>query len=141
AAGVLLRAAPAGAVGLQAERPARHHAGLPGEGGRHAVPAGAAAHVGLLLRPRDPPRGAGEAERRAQPPAAVRHEGRGVRAVLPAGDGRARMTSVPVVVTDVPRPPLDRVDALARYGIATVHEALGREGLLGPALRPIQQGT
>jgi 4-hydroxy-4-methyl-2-oxoglutarate aldolase len=46
-----------------------------------------------------------------------------------------------VVVTDVPRPPLERVDAIAPFGVATVHEALGRVGLLGPSLRPIQQGA
>ena len=46
-----------------------------------------------------------------------------------------------VVVTGVPRPPLAQLDELAGYGVATVHEALGRVGYLGPELRPIQQGT
>ena len=46
-----------------------------------------------------------------------------------------------VVVTDVPRPPIDRLDALSVYGVATVHEALGRVGYLGPEIRPIQQGA
>lgn len=46
-----------------------------------------------------------------------------------------------VVVTDVPRPPLEDLDALATFGVATVHEALGRAGYLGPSLRPIQQGA
>lgn len=45
-----------------------------------------------------------------------------------------------IVVTGVPRPPLERIDALAEYGVATVHEALGRVGYLGPDIRPIQQG-
>jgi len=44
------------------------------------------------------------------------------------------------VVTDVERAPLDQVDALAKYGVATVHEALGREGYLGPGLRPVNRG-
>ena len=46
-----------------------------------------------------------------------------------------------IIVTGVPRPPIDRLDALAGFGVATVHEALGRVGYLGPELRPIQQGA
>ncbi|MEV0381434.1 4-carboxy-4-hydroxy-2-oxoadipate aldolase/oxaloacetate decarboxylase [Nonomuraea sp. NPDC050643] len=46
-----------------------------------------------------------------------------------------------VIVTDVPRADAAGVAALARYGVATVHEALGRTGSLGPRLRPIQQGV
>ena|SRR5512146_2729360 len=46
-----------------------------------------------------------------------------------------------VVVTHPPRADLTEVDKLAEYGVATVHEAIGREGYLGPAIRPNQQGT
>lgn len=46
-----------------------------------------------------------------------------------------------VVVTDITRPDPDLVRQLGEYGVATVHEAMGRLGLAGPALRPIQQGT
>jgi 4-hydroxy-4-methyl-2-oxoglutarate aldolase len=46
-----------------------------------------------------------------------------------------------VIVTDPPKADLKDVDALARYGVATVSEAMGRTGLLGPAVRPIQQGV
>jgi 4-hydroxy-4-methyl-2-oxoglutarate aldolase len=47
----------------------------------------------------------------------------------------------PVIVTDPPRADLAQVTRLADYGVATVHEALGRSGLLGPDLRPIQDGV
>jgi len=46
-----------------------------------------------------------------------------------------------VVVTGCPRADLDTVDALAAHGVATVHEAIGRAGYLGPELRPIQDGA
>ncbi|MFD1541312.1 4-carboxy-4-hydroxy-2-oxoadipate aldolase/oxaloacetate decarboxylase [Nonomuraea guangzhouensis] len=46
-----------------------------------------------------------------------------------------------VIVTDPPRADAAGVAALAGFGVATVHEALGRTGSLGPGLRPIQQGV
>ena len=46
-----------------------------------------------------------------------------------------------VIVTDPPRADLTAVDALAPFGVATVHEAIGRAGYLGPGLRPNQQGA
>lgn len=46
-----------------------------------------------------------------------------------------------VVVTDVPRPRQDQLDALAGFGVATVHEALGRSGMVGPVVFPLQQGA
>ncbi|WP_327173333.1 4-carboxy-4-hydroxy-2-oxoadipate aldolase/oxaloacetate decarboxylase [Streptomyces sp. NBC_01336] len=44
-----------------------------------------------------------------------------------------------IIVTRPPKASAQDVAALGRYGVATVHEALGRTGLLGPHLRPIQQ--
>jgi 4-hydroxy-4-methyl-2-oxoglutarate aldolase len=44
-----------------------------------------------------------------------------------------------VIVTNPPKAEPGHVEALAGHGVATVHEALGRTGLLGPGLRPIQQ--
>ncbi|SEF91813.1 4-hydroxy-4-methyl-2-oxoglutarate aldolase [Nonomuraea solani] len=46
-----------------------------------------------------------------------------------------------VIVTGAPRADAAAVAALAGYGVATVHEALGRTGSLGPDLRPIQRGV
>ena len=46
-----------------------------------------------------------------------------------------------VVVTDPPRAAADDVATLAGYGVATVHEALGRTGYLGPDLRARQDGV
>ena len=46
-----------------------------------------------------------------------------------------------VVVTDPPRADVDDAEALGEYGVATVHEALGRVGYLGPELRPAWPGA
>ncbi|MFI5566360.1 4-carboxy-4-hydroxy-2-oxoadipate aldolase/oxaloacetate decarboxylase [Streptomyces sp. NPDC051740] len=46
-----------------------------------------------------------------------------------------------VVVTDPPKAESEDVEALAGYGVATISEAMGRTGLLGPGIRPIQQGV
>ena len=46
-----------------------------------------------------------------------------------------------IVVTDIERTDAAVADALAAFGSATVHEAMGRIGYAGPRIRPIQQGA
>jgi len=46
-----------------------------------------------------------------------------------------------VVVTNIRRPAASTVAAIAGFGVATVHEAQGRMGLLAPDIRPIFTGA
>lgn len=46
-----------------------------------------------------------------------------------------------VVVRNTPRTEMTLVDELGTFGVATIHEAQGRVGLLGSHLRPIYRGV
>jgi hypothetical protein len=45
-----------------------------------------------------------------------------------------------VIASGGPRATLGVGGALARFGVATVHEAIGRTGYLGPGIRPVHLG-
>ena len=51
------------------------------------------------------------------------------------------MYELGVVYRNITRTDPTVADALARFGSATVHEAMGRVGLLKPCLRPIYPGA
>jgi 4-hydroxy-4-methyl-2-oxoglutarate aldolase len=46
-----------------------------------------------------------------------------------------------VIVTGCPRADHAEVARLAEFGVATVHEAVGRTGYLGPGIRPVYPGS
>jgi 4-hydroxy-4-methyl-2-oxoglutarate aldolase len=47
----------------------------------------------------------------------------------------------PVCIRNIPRAPAAIVDAFAHHGVATVHEAMGRIGLMKPYMRPAWPGA
>ena len=46
-----------------------------------------------------------------------------------------------IAVREITRADPASVAELAKYGVATVHEAMGRVGLLAPCMRPIYPGA
>jgi 4-hydroxy-4-methyl-2-oxoglutarate aldolase len=51
------------------------------------------------------------------------------------------MYQLGVVHRSVTRPAPEELAALAPYGVATVHEAMGRTGLMRPSIRPVYPGA
>jgi hypothetical protein len=76
---------------------------------------------------------------RPEPGPGAHHHGRGVHAAVPADREGSGMRGV-IVINPLKAEAKD-VEALAGFGVATVSEDMGRTGLLGPQIRPIQQGV
>ncbi len=51
------------------------------------------------------------------------------------------MYELGVVHRTVPRPPRASVEALVPFGVSTIHEAMGRTGLMRPYIRPVYHGA
>ncbi|WP_425514191.1 4-carboxy-4-hydroxy-2-oxoadipate aldolase/oxaloacetate decarboxylase [Brevibacterium oceani] len=51
------------------------------------------------------------------------------------------MYDLGIVHTSIERPPAEDIAELRQFGVATIHEAMGRVGLMRPYLRPIYSGA
>ncbi|MGO1467482.1 MAG: 4-carboxy-4-hydroxy-2-oxoadipate aldolase/oxaloacetate decarboxylase [Microbacterium gubbeenense] len=52
-----------------------------------------------------------------------------------------RLNNLGIVRTNIQRPDPDDVARLSQFGVATVHEAMGRVGLMRPYIRPAYKGA
>lgn len=52
-----------------------------------------------------------------------------------------RLNNLGIVRTDIERPHPTDVERLSKFGVATIHEAMGRVGLLRPYIRPAYTGA
>ena len=52
-----------------------------------------------------------------------------------------RLNNLGIVRTDINRPDPADVARLSQFGVATIHEAMGRVGLMRPYIRPVYTGA
>ncbi|GGD39104.1 4-carboxy-4-hydroxy-2-oxoadipate aldolase/oxaloacetate decarboxylase [Microbacterium faecale] len=52
-----------------------------------------------------------------------------------------RLNDLGIVRTNISRPHPDDVERLSQFGVATIHEAMGRVGLMRPYIRPAYSGA
>ncbi|MGL3150140.1 4-carboxy-4-hydroxy-2-oxoadipate aldolase/oxaloacetate decarboxylase [Microbacterium sp. A82] len=52
-----------------------------------------------------------------------------------------RLNNLGIVHTNIQRPDPDDVARLSKFGVATIHEAMGRVGLMRPYIRPVYKGA
>jgi len=60
---------------------------------------------------------------------------------MPETTTATRLNNLGIVRTNTPRPDPDDVARLSQFGVATIHEAMGRVGLLRPYIRPAYSGA
>src|SRR6185437_3541452 len=134
AARISVRAAPAGAMQLETAGNAANRRGVGSQAQGVRTDGRAGTLVGVLHPRGVAARRAGGTQLRSQSDIC-----RGLSTRVPAGHRRAAVKTI--AVRHVDRADPAHIAELGRAGTATVHEAIGRSGLLQPYMLPIYPGA